>query len=108
MTPTLADLAKIKPREVFPGFLGRFIHTNNMTFAYWEIKKGSTVPIHSHMHEQVVNMLEGDFEMEVSGDAHSLSPGSVVVIPSHAVHAGKALTDCRILDVFFPVREDYK
>ena len=108
MTPTLAELQDIEPREIFPGFFGRFIHSENMTFAYWEVRKDSLVPVHSHMHEQVVNMLEGKIELIVSGKRHELSPGSVLIIPSHAVHSGKALTACRILDVFSPVREDYR
>ena len=108
MTPTLEELMKIEPREIFPGFQGRFIHSSNMTFAYWEVRKDSLVPVHSHLHEQVVNMLEGQIELTVSDKTHTLSPGSVLVIPSHAVHSGRALTDCRILDVFYPVREDYR
>jgi len=31
----------------------------------------------------------------------------VVLIPSDAKHSGKALTDCTIIDIFNPVREDY-
>ncbi|MBL7864192.1 MAG: cupin domain-containing protein [Cyclobacteriaceae bacterium] len=108
MTPTLAELQKITPREIFPGFLGRFIHSNNMTFAYWEVKKDSLVPVHSHIHEQVVNMLEGKLELYVDDQRNELTPGTVLVIPSNAVHKGKALTDCKILDVFYPVREDYR
>ena len=109
MTPTLiSDLKDIEARQVFPGFWGRFVHTSNMTMAYWEIEKGSKVPIHSHIHEQVVNMLEGQFELVINGGPSVLSPGMVAVIPSNAVHTGVALSNCRILDVFYPVREDYK
>jgi quercetin dioxygenase-like cupin family protein len=102
------DLKKITPREVFPGFVGRFINTDSMTFAYWEIKKGSALPEHSHLHEQVVNMLEGEFEITLNGKPNPLTAGMVLPIPSHAKHAGHAITDCKILDVFYPVREDYK
>ena len=108
MTPTLTELQALTPREIFPGFLGRIIHTASMTFVYWEVRKGSLVPVHSHVHEQVVNMFEGEIELTVSGKAHLLKPGAVLIIPSHAVHSGKALTDCKILDVFSPVREDYR
>ena len=102
------DLKKINPREVFPGFVGRFIHSDNMTFAYWEIAKGSALPEHSHLHEQVVNMLEGEFEIALDGTANYLTAGMVLPIPAHTKHAAKAITDCKILDVFYPVREDYK
>jgi quercetin dioxygenase-like cupin family protein len=102
------NLNEIPSKEVFPGFVGRFIHSDNMTFAYWEIKKGSSLPEHSHVHEQVVNMLEGEFEITLNGEANPLTAGMVLPIPSHAKHAGRAITDCKILDVFYPVREDYK
>ncbi|MCX8491166.1 MAG: cupin domain-containing protein [Cyclobacteriaceae bacterium] len=102
------DIKTLEPREVMPGFWGRFVHTDNMTFAYWEIKQGSSLPEHSHMHEQVVNMLEGEFEIVLQGVSNHLHPGMVLPIPSHAKHAGRAITDCKILDVFYPVREDYK
>ena len=102
------NLEKQKSREIFPGFSGKFLHTEKMTFAFWEIKKGSSLPEHSHVHEQVANMLEGEFELTIDGVTQVLRPGSVAAIPSHVRHAGRAITDCRILDVFSPVREDYR
>ena len=102
------DIKMLEPLEVMPGFFGRFVHTDNMTFAYWEIKQGSSLPEHSHMHEQVVNMLEGEFELVLQGISNHLQAGMVLPIPSHAKHSGRAITDCKILDVFYPVREDYK
>jgi quercetin dioxygenase-like cupin family protein len=104
----LHRLQAIKSREVFPGFHGRFIHSDQMTFAYWEIKKGRSLPEHAHMHEQVANILEGEFELTLDGTPFVLKPGSVLPIPSNVKHKGRALTDCKILDVFYPVREDYK
>jgi quercetin dioxygenase-like cupin family protein len=102
------QLSEIKPTEVFPGFHGRFIHTATMTFAFWEITQGSAVPEHNHSHEQVVNVLEGKFELTVDGVTQTLEPGMIVTIASNIRHRGRAITDCRILDVFSPVREDYK
>lgn len=91
-----------------PGFLGRMVHSDNMTFVHWKIKAGSPLPEHSHMHEQVVNMIEGQFELIVAGEAQTLGPNEVACIPSNALHSGKALTDCYIIDVFYPIREDYR
>ena len=101
------QLEMIKSHEVFPGFHGRFVHSDKMTLAFWEIQKGSSVPEHDHFHEQVVNMLEVEFELVVDGVPRVLSHGMVVIIPSHVRHSGTAITDCKILDVFSPVREDY-
>lgn len=101
-------LKDVTPRDVFPGFRGRFVHSAHMTFAYWDIDEGGLVPEHHHLHEQVVNMLEGKLELTVDGQRHLLGPGDVLIIPPHAVHAGRALSPCKVLDVFSPVREDYR
>ena len=98
---------RVVPREMLPGFSARFIHSERMTFAYWEIEAGARLPEHSHPHEQVAHMLEGFFELTIAGNTHVLSPGSVIAIPPDAVHSGLALTRCRIMDAFAPVREDY-
>jgi quercetin dioxygenase-like cupin family protein len=102
------DTHEIDPREVFDGFRARFVHSANMTFAHWEIDAGAALPEHSHVHEQVVNMLEGEFELTIDGETRVLGPGHVAIIPSNARHSGRALTPCRILDAFYPIREDYR
>ena len=102
------ELKDVEEKEIMPGFVARMVHTDNMTFAYWDIKAGSGLPEHSHMHEQVATINEGEFEMIIEGVSHILKPGDVAVIPGNAVHSGKAITDCKILDVFYPIREDYQ
>jgi mannose-6-phosphate isomerase-like protein (cupin superfamily) len=66
------------------------------------------LPAHSHPHEQVVNVLDGEFELVVEGTPHVLRTGDVFAIPGNAPHSGQALTSCWILDVFCPIREDYR
>lgn len=101
------ELDHIEAREIIPGHHAKFIHTPTMTLAFWEIEAGSVLPEHSHHHEQVANVLEGEYELTVNGETRRLSPGMPVTIPSNAIHSGVAVTDCKILDVFQPVREDY-
>jgi quercetin dioxygenase-like cupin family protein len=101
-------LDEIEQREPIPGFRGRFVHSAQMTFAHWEIQANALLPEHSHPHEQVANVLDGRFELTISGDTRVLDSGSVAIIPSHALHSGRAITHCRIVDVFYPIREDYR
>ncbi|HHH50031.1 MAG TPA: cupin domain-containing protein, partial [Saprospiraceae bacterium] len=60
------------------------------------------------VHEQVSNIISGAFEMTVDGVTKVCKAGDIVILPSNVPHSGRALTDCYIIDVFQPVREDYK
>jgi quercetin dioxygenase-like cupin family protein len=102
------ELSDIPEREMVPGFRARFVHADRMTCSYWTITAGAALPEHAHPHEQVTNIIRGRFEMTLDGETRMIEAGSVVVIPSGAKHRGRALTDCFILDVFSPVREDYR
>ena len=102
------NLEEIEEKELVSGFKVRFIHSENMTFSFWHIEKGARLPEHSHPHEQVTNVLKGEFELTVDGESKRLGPGSVVIIPPNAVHSGKALAKSRVIDVFYPIREDYR
>lgn len=102
------SLETVPEREIVPGFHGCFLHSETMTFAYWRIEPGAMIPAHSHHHEQVVNMLEGEMELIAGGVARTLRAGDVYVIAGNIVHSARGLTPCRVLDVFSPVREDYR
>jgi len=101
-------VSSIPPFEISKGFNARLIHTDNLTLAYVDIDDGANLAEHSHVHEQVVNVLEGRFELTVAGQPHVLEAGDAFAIPSNVPHSGRALTKCRILDVFDPVREDFR
>jgi quercetin dioxygenase-like cupin family protein len=102
------NLSKMEEKEIVSGFRGKFIHTKNFTIVHWSITAGASLPEHSHPHEQVTNLIEGEFQLTVDGTIQELESGGVVVIPSDVKHSGKALTDCYVIDVFYPVREDYR
>jgi len=101
------DLSQIPEIEVVPGFRVKFIHSQHMTFAHWNIEEGSSLQEHSHPHEQVTTVIEGEFELTVENISKVLGPGSVVIIPPNAKHSAKAISDSRVIDAFYPIREDY-
>lgn len=102
------NLDQITEREIVPGYRARFIHTEGMTLAYWEVEAGAALPEHSHPHDQIANVLDGQFELTVAGESRVLIPGQVAVIPGDVPHSGRAVTACRLLDAFQPAREDYR
>jgi len=102
------NLIDLEEREIIPGYRAKFVHSENMSLAYWDIDPGAVMPEHSHPHEQIANVLEGRFELTVDGEPRVLEPGMVAVIPGGVPHGGVALTPCRLLDAFHPPREDYK
>ena len=104
--PLLHEWKNIEEKTIVPGFRARFIHSANMTFALWDIDAGSSLAEHAHPHEQVVYLLEGELSLTVAGINKVMKTGSVAVVPSNARHFGKAVTVCRVLDVFYPLRED--
>jgi quercetin dioxygenase-like cupin family protein len=98
----------LEERTIIAGFHGRFIHGQNVTLVKWHVDAGSPLPPHSHHHEQVVLVSAGELEMVLEGERHLLRAGDVLVIPPNAQHEGLALTDVDVMDVFAPVREDYR
>ncbi len=104
----ITELSNIESREMIPGYRAKLIHSKNMTLVYWDVDAGNALPEHSHPHEQVFNLLEGSFELTVDNETQLIEAGCVVVIPSNALHTGRAIKDCRIMDVFYPIREDYQ
>jgi quercetin dioxygenase-like cupin family protein len=98
----------LEPRELIPGTTVRFVHGDRMTVAHWHFQPSISLPEHCHPHEQITNILTGEFELTVDGEPRTLRGGDYLVIPPDAVHSGRSITECRILDVFCPVREDYR
>lgn len=99
---------ELPSKEIVPGGLARVIHTGSMSFVYWKAVAGADFPLHQHPHQQVAHVLEGAFELTLGNETRILEPGTTAVIPGGVVHGGKAITDCLLLDVFTPERDDYK
>jgi quercetin dioxygenase-like cupin family protein len=104
----MQHLNDIPVKEFFPGFFGKMVHGDSSTLAFWDVRKGSTLPEHKHVHEQITYIAEGELEMTIGGSKYQLTTGSVHVIPSNVPHSALAITDCKIIDSFAPARDDYR
>jgi quercetin dioxygenase-like cupin family protein len=104
----MQNIKQLPAKELAPGLTGYYTHGSRMTLGLVEIKAGSVLPKHQHEHEQITYMIEGQLDMNIDGVDYSLTPGSYHVIPSNVWHGATAITDCKLIDVFSPVREEYK
>jgi quercetin dioxygenase-like cupin family protein len=102
------QLSSTPTKVLLPGFEGKIIHTDNQTIAFWEIKAGSALPAHQHIHEQITTVVSGQLSLTLGAETQLMEAGSVATIAPNIIHSGKAITDCTVIDVFTPVREDYK
>lgn len=102
------NLNTLPSKELMPGYHGKMVHGNQLTWAFWTVEKGAVVPEHQHPHEQIMHVVEGDFEFTLDGETKICKPGDIVHIPSNLPHSGKAITPCKLMDVFSPAREEYK
>lgn len=98
----------IETKEIAPGFFSKLIHTATNTINFIEVKKGSLIPRHRHINEQCSFAIEGKFELTVNDIPQTIEPGLFAIIPPNVWHSGIAVTDCKLIDIFSPAREDYK
>lgn len=95
-------------KDLVPGVAGHYAHGEKMSFGYVLLKKGSHVPVHYHPHEQITFILEGELDMVIDDKPCPLKAGMYHVIHSNVPHSARAVTDCKVIDVFSPAREEYK
>ncbi len=98
----------IATKEVAPGFFSKLIHTDTNTINFIDVKAGSSIQRHRHINEQCSFAIEGKFEFIINDELQVLEPGLFAIIPPNVWHSGTAITDCKLIDIFSPAREDYK
>jgi quercetin dioxygenase-like cupin family protein len=104
----MANINDIPLKHLINGIAGRYIHGDQCTMGIVEIEKGSVLPLHHHPHEQLTYILEGELEMTIGGETMTLRQGDYFVIHSNVPHAAVAHVACKVIDVFAPVREEYR
>jgi len=100
---TVADIETVSfaPGLDFRPVLGENTMVNVVSF-----EENSEAPKHVHKEEQIVIVLEGEFEFDLDGDVRTMRPGDICVVPPwvpHGAHTND--TTCREIDVFNPPRE---
>jgi quercetin dioxygenase-like cupin family protein len=107
--PQFLQLDTRRAFELATGVAGRPLFGERAMMNLIRFEPGSTVPLHSHPHEQLGVVLEGMQALVVEGIAHELGPLQAYVLPSGIEHSAYCGPEgALVLDVFAPPREDYR
>ena len=94
-----------------PGAERRLGHTDNLMIVVVDFHDGPKEepdPPHSHPHEQVSYVAEGEILFVMDGQQTHLVPGDVFMVPSGRPHSIQQLTGhVRLVDCFTPIRDDF-
>ncbi|HUX04400.1 MAG TPA: cupin domain-containing protein [Acidimicrobiales bacterium] len=96
----------INPSELVPGLEFRPVLGEKTMVNFVHFAPHVEAPMHVHVEEQIVLVLEGEFEFDIDGDVRTMRPGDVAVIPPwvpHGAHTNDV--SCLEADVFNPPRE---
>lgn len=102
------SIRELPGKEIARGVTIRPLAGEHVMLNYVELEPHSEVPRHSHPHEQLGLMIEGELDLWIADEQRSLRPGDTYVIPGGVPHGAR--TGARralVLDVFYPLREDY-
>jgi quercetin dioxygenase-like cupin family protein len=104
------NISEQPEKQLFPGVSirtvsGDAIMMSFVTFHY----AGADVPTHSHPHEQTGTGLEGTFELTIGSETRIIKPGVAYTIPGGTPHSARSVDGPAVaLDIFHPIREDYR
>jgi quercetin dioxygenase-like cupin family protein len=95
--------------RIFPGVSINTIAGEGIMLSVVTFEPRSVVEEHAHPHEQMGVMISGTAEFTVGGVTTLIGPGDAWRIPGGVKHKVVALDGPAVaLDVFHPVREDYR
>jgi len=109
-TPTatgrFVEVSDIPSVEFVPGLGFQPVLGENTMVNFVSFAEHTVAPTHVHEEEQIVIVLDGEFEFELDGETRTMRPGDVAVVPPWVPHgAWTENTTCREVDVFNPPRK---
>ena len=97
--------------KISPVFERRIINLEKLMIVVCDFKNGPAEkpdPPHSHTHEQITYVAEGDLFFFLDNEKYKLQKGDVFSVPPHVPHCIQTVSKhVRLIDSFSPIREDF-
>lgn len=100
----------VPSEEVNRGMSRKIVWGEKLMVSRIKFDDGFLVPQHSHVHEQVTQVLSGTIRFwfgENKEQVMDLHPGDVVVIPSNLPHEALMIGEVEEIDTWAPPRQDW-
>jgi quercetin dioxygenase-like cupin family protein len=95
--------------NIFPGVVVETCVSADLMLSLATLQPASVVALHNHPHEQVGVVIEGRVIFQIGDEEKTLGPGDTFCIPGNVPHRVVALDKtAKVLDVFHPIRDDYR
>lgn len=98
------------PEKISENLKRRISHLDKLMLVICDFTGGPTSepdPRHSHPHEQITYVAEGELYFFLGDEKHLLKTGDVCTVPSGVPHCIQIISGyVRLVDSFSPLRED--
>jgi quercetin dioxygenase-like cupin family protein len=102
-------LDALDPFALAAGVHARALFGDSTMLNLVELEPGAVVPEHSHPHEQMGIVISGEIVMIFDGEERPCHAMDAMHIPSGVTHGAYAGPEgAVVLDVFVPIREDFR
>jgi quercetin dioxygenase-like cupin family protein len=109
MDPQFVSFDRLQAFQLARGVTAKALFGEGAMLNLVELEPGGVVAGHSHPHEQLGLMLRGSMTLNVEGTDHLLEEMDCYALPGDIEHGATAGPQgALVLDVFRPVREDYR
>jgi quercetin dioxygenase-like cupin family protein len=100
---------ELSRHTIFPGVHIQTCAADKMMLSVVDLAPYAVVEEHAHLHEQVGMILQGQAIFFIGGEQKTLQVGDLYRIPGNVRHKVIALDEpVRALDIFHPIREEYR
>lgn len=83
------------------------VYGESTLMSEFKLKKGSTIPLHSHPEEQIGYLISGQVQFSVGSEKVVCNPGDSWCFAGDKEHGVEILQDSVVVEVFSPVREEF-
>ncbi len=109
MSVGLVKNGEATPVEMLPGIVRRTLNEGAHTMlCELTMRAGSSVPSHTHPHEQTGYLASGRFRFRLGDTWREMTAGDSWCVPGGVEHEVEVLEDTIAIDVFSPPREEYR